>query len=85
MPNIYIEEVEGFNDLDKLYKEFEQMGVEILNAFKNFNLDFNADIGDAAVDGNSILRLIHYPPTDGSNEHRARALALCSFEPSVGG
>ena len=73
MPNMYIEEVEGFNDLDKLYKEFEQMGVEILNAFKNFNLDFNADIGDAAVDGNSILRLIHYPPTDGSNEHRARA------------
>ena len=73
MPNIYIEEVEGFKDLDKLYKEFEQMGVEILNAFKNFNLDFNADIGDAAVDGNSILRLIHYPPTDGSNEHRARA------------
>ena len=73
MPNVYIDEVEGFKDLDDLYKEFEQMGVEILKAFKNFNLDFNADIGDAAVDGNSILRLIHYPPTDGSNEHRARA------------
>ena len=49
------------------------MGVEILKAFTNFNLDYNSDIGDAAKNGNSILRLIHYPPTDGSNEHRARA------------
>ena len=73
LPNIYIDEVKNFNDLDVLYKEFENMGVEILKAFTNFNLDYNSDIGDAAKNGNSILRLIHYPPTDGSNEHRARA------------
>jgi len=73
MPNIYIDEINNFNDLDVLYKEFESMGIEILKAFTNFNLDYNTDISDAAQNGNSILRLIHYPPTDGTNAHRARA------------
>ena len=73
MSNIYIEEVNNFSDLDVLYKEFESMGVEILKAFTNFKLDYNSDISDAAQNGNSILRLIHYPPTDGTNVHRARA------------
>ena len=73
IPNIYIDEIANFDDLDVLYKEFENMGIEILKAFKNFKLDYNADISDAAKNGNSILRLIHYPPTDGSNEYRARA------------
>lgn len=73
IPNIYIDEIANFDDLDVLYKEFESMGIEILKAFKNFKLNYNADISDAAKNGNSILRLIHYPPTDGSNEHRARA------------
>ena len=73
MSNIYIEEVNDFSDLDVLYKEFESMGVEILKAFTNFKLDYNSDISDAAQNGNSILRLIHYPPTDGTNAHRARA------------
>ena len=73
IPNIYIDEIANFDDLDLLYKEFENMGIEILKAFKNFKLNYNADISDAAKNGNSILRLIHYPPTDGSNEHRARA------------
>ena len=73
MSNIYIEEVNNFSDLDLLYKEFESMGVEILKAFTNFKLDYNSDISDAAQNGNSILRLIHYPPTDGTNAHRARA------------
>ncbi len=73
MSNIYIEEVNNFSDLDVLFKEFESMGVEILKAFTNFKLDYNSDISDAAQNGNSILRLIHYPPTDGTNAHRARA------------
>ena len=73
MSNIYIDEVNNFSDLDVLYKEFESMGVEILKAFTNFKLDYNSDISDAAQNGNSILRLIHYPPTDGTNAYRARA------------
>ena len=73
MPNIYVDEIDNFKDLDTLYKEFEMMGVEILKAFANFKLPYNTDISDSAQDGNSILRLIHYPPTDGANKHRARA------------
>mgnify|MGYP006235063847 FL=1 len=73
MPNIYIDEIHDFKKLDDLYKEFENMGVEILKAFTNFKLSYNTNIADAAQNGNSILRLIHYPPTDGKNEQRARA------------
>ncbi len=73
MPNIYIDEIHDFKILDDLYKEFENMGVEILKAFTNFKLSYNTNIADAAQNGNSILRLIHYPPTDGINEQRARA------------
>ncbi len=73
MKNVYVDEVRSFSDLDTLYKEFENMGIEILKSFMNFDMDFNSDLGDSAKDGNSILRLIHYPATDGQNKHRARA------------
>ena len=73
MPNLYIEELNEFNFIDDLYREFENTGLEILRAIAKFNIAYNCDIVDSAVDGNSILRLIHYPATEGSNEHRARA------------
>ena len=69
MPNIYVDEIDNFKELDTLYKEFESMGVQILKAFANFNLPYNTDISDSAQNGNSILRLIHYPPTDLSLIH----------------
>ena len=71
MPNLYMDEVKDFDVLDTLYSEFEKMGSEVLKAFSNFTIDYNADLVDSAVDGNSILRLIHYPATEGGNEHRA--------------
>lgn len=73
MPNLYIDEVDDFNVLDTLYSEFENLGSEVLKAFSHFDIDYNADLVDSAIDGNSILRLIHYPATEGGNEHRARA------------
>jgi isopenicillin N synthase-like dioxygenase len=73
MPNLYIEELDEFNFIDDLYREFENTGLEILRAIAKFNITYNCDIVDSAVDGNSILRLIHYPATEGGNEHRARA------------
>ena len=73
MPNLYIEELNEFNFIDDLYREFENTGLEILRAIAKFNITYNCDIVDSAVDGNSILRLIHYPATEGGNEHRARA------------
>ena len=73
MSNIYVDEIDNFKDLDSLYKEFEKVGVEILKSFATFKVPYNTNISDSAQNGNSILRLIHYPPTDGSNKHRARA------------
>lgn len=73
MPNLYIEELNEFNFIDDLYREFENTGLEILRAIAKFNITYNCDIVDSAVDGNSILRLIHYPATAEGNEHRARA------------
>ena len=73
MPNLYIDELSNFKLLDDLYLEFEKMGNQILQAFTNFNIDYNADISDCATNGNSVLRLIHYPAIEEVNPHRARA------------
>ena len=73
MPNLYIDELSNFTLLDDLYIEFEKMGNQILQAFTNFNIDYNADISDCATNGNSVLRLIHYPAIEEINPHRARA------------
>jgi len=73
MPNLYIDELSNFKLLDDLYLEFEKMGNQILHAFTNFNIDYNADISDCATNGNSVLRLIHYPAIQEINPHRARA------------
>ena len=73
LPNLYIDELSNFTLLDDLYIEFEKMGNQILQAFTNFNIDYNADISDCATNGNSVLRLIHYPAIEEINPHRARA------------
>ena len=73
MPNLYIDELDGFSFVDNLYKEFEKTGLEILKAMSKFNIKYNCDIIDSAVNGNSILRMIHYPATKANNEYRARA------------
>ena len=73
LPNLYIDELSNFTLLDDLYIEFEKMGNKILQAFTNFNIDYNADISDCATNGNSVLRLIHYPAIEEINPHRARA------------
>jgi len=73
LPNLYIDELSNFTLLDDLYIEFEKMGNQILQAFTNFNIDYNADISDCATNGNSVLRLIHYPAIEEINPYRARA------------
>ena len=73
LPNLYIDELSNFTLLDDLYIEFEKMGNQILQAFTNFNIDYNTDISDCATNGNSVLRLIHYPAIEEINPHRARA------------
>ncbi|MEP3226267.1 MAG: 2-oxoglutarate and iron-dependent oxygenase domain-containing protein [Parasphingorhabdus sp.] len=62
-PNIWPEELEGFREcyLD-LFSAFDQAGQRILEGIARF-LNLTPDFfHDTVRDGNSILRLIHYPP-----------------------
>jgi len=72
--NLNIDELDNFDDINTLYREFEKLGIRILESISNFNIDFNADLKEIAVDGNSVLRLLHYPPVDSQkNDDRAHA------------
>ncbi|MDX2234591.1 MAG: 2-oxoglutarate and iron-dependent oxygenase domain-containing protein [Hyphomonadaceae bacterium] len=62
-PNVWPEEVPGFReDLQALYAAFDALGARILSAIAR-HLKQPDDFFAASVkDGNSILRLLHYPP-----------------------
>ena len=74
-PNISVDEISDFNkEFDQLFKALNALGEEVLRAIalilakdKNFFIPWVSM-------GNSVLRLIHYPPVqDQSNSLRARA------------
>ena len=62
-PNIWPDEVEGFREtFAKLYDALEGAGMRILTAIATY-LGLAPDFFDDTVeDGNSVMRLIHYPP-----------------------
>ena len=73
--NISVSEIPEFNDqFDILFKQLNLLGMKVLSAIAII-LGKEASFFDAwALKGNSILRLIHYPPVhDSSNILRARA------------
>ena len=73
--NIYVKEVQAFNDqCDLLFNQLNNLGIEVLRAIALI-LNLNSKFFDEwALKGNSILRLIHYPPVlNSSNTLRARA------------
>ena len=61
--NVWPSEIEGFeNSIDGLYNAMEQMSSELLSAASLY-LHKDADwLPNMAQDGNTILRVIHYPP-----------------------
>ncbi len=69
-PNVWPAEVPGFRDSETwLFNALDRLGGRILQAIAHY-LDLPRHQFDAAItDGNSILRLLHYPPvaTDGPN------------------
>jgi isopenicillin N synthase-like dioxygenase len=69
--NIWPDEVEGFREeLTWLFGALDAMGIKVLQAIAA-NLGLERHTFDTQVkDGNSILRLLHYPPAgfDGPNE-----------------
>lgn len=62
-PNVWPSEVEGFQEtFTQLYAQFDKAGAEILSAIAVY-LGLDARWFDPAIeDGNSVLRLLHYPP-----------------------
>ena len=73
--NINVKEVQAFNDqCDLLFNQLNNLGIEVLRAIALI-LNLNSKFFDEwALKGNSILRLIHYPPvSNSSNTLRARA------------
>ena len=70
-PNIWPEEVQSFRDtMLELYDTFDRTGVKILRAVARF-LKIDEDyFTDTVRDGNSVMRLLHYPAqTEATGEH----------------
>jgi isopenicillin N synthase-like dioxygenase len=65
-PNVWPEEVDSFRDtFVALFAAFDKCGLRILEAIARY-LDLAPDyFEDTVKDGNSILRLLHYPPIPG--------------------
>lgn len=73
-PNLWPEEIEGFREtFTALYAAFDKAGAELLSAIA-VDLGLNARWFDPAIeDGNSVLRLLHYPPVGNEAEGALRA------------
>jgi isopenicillin N synthase-like dioxygenase len=72
--NVWPAEVASFKDtFQELYAAFERAGLKILRAIARFlKIDEDYFI-DTVRDGNSILRLLHYPPIEGEPGSNVRA------------
>jgi isopenicillin N synthase-like dioxygenase len=72
--NVWPAEVASFKDTFlELYDSFDRAGLKILKAIARFlKIDEDYFI-DTVRDGNSVMRLLHYPPIDGEPGSNVRA------------
>lgn len=72
--NVWPEEVESFRaTFQELYETFDRTGIKILKAIARY-LGIDEDyLVDSVRDGNSVLRLLHYPPIEGEPGSHIRA------------
>lgn len=76
-PNIWPTEIPGFSEtFRELYLAFEKAGLRVLEGIA-LHLGLERDFfTDTVRDGNSVMRLLHYPPLgDGAPEGAIRAAA----------
>jgi isopenicillin N synthase-like dioxygenase len=73
MKNIYVNEIDEFNIVfDELFNQMNNLGAKLLSSI-SLTLGLDADFFNTSTDkGNSLLRLIHYPPSNNENIYRAR-------------
>ncbi|GMM93422.1 isopenicillin N synthase family dioxygenase [Qipengyuania sp. MTN3-11] len=71
-PNVWPDEVEGFGEtFTELYAAFETAGLRVLEAIA-IHLGLPRDFFAATVeDGNSVMRLLRYPPLEGEEAEGA--------------
>ena len=73
LPNIWPDVPEFKETLGELYAEMDMVGARILSSIALY-LGLPVNWFDPAIeDGNSILRLLHYPPIDGATDGCIRA------------
>ena len=72
--NVWPSEVPGFKDtFQELFAAFDRTGLKILKAIARFlKIDEDYFI-DTVRDGNSVMRLLHYPPIEGEPGSHVRA------------
>tara|TARA_B100001105_G_scaffold50100_1_gene37708 strand:+ start:366 stop:1271 length:906 start_codon:yes stop_codon:yes gene_type:complete len=73
--NIEVKEIKNFNSqFDILFSQLNKLGLKVLNSIALILGKKDDFFNDWVIKGNSLLRLIHYPPvSDPSNALRARA------------
>jgi isopenicillin N synthase-like dioxygenase len=72
--NVWPSEVVSFKDtFEELFATFDRTGLKILKAIARFlNIDEDYFV-DTVRDGNSVMRLLHYPPIEGEPGSNVRA------------
>ncbi len=72
--NVWPSEVASFRDtFEELFATFDRTGLKILKAIARF-LKIDEDyFVDTVRDGNSVMRLLHYPPIEGEPGSNVRA------------
>ena len=73
MKNITVDEIKEFNKVfDNLFVEMNNLGSALLKSI-SLSLELPSDFFEKSTSkGNSLLRLIHYPPSNNENIYRAR-------------
>ena len=73
MKNVLVNEIDGFNSVfDDLFNEMNSLGTKLLSSI-SLTLGLPEDFFNKSTSkGNSLLRLIHYPPSKNENLFRAR-------------
>jgi len=73
MKNILVNEIDNFNNVfDDLFNQMNSLGIKLLSSI-SLTLGLPEDFfNKSTTKGNSLLRLIHYPPSNNENLFRAR-------------
>ncbi|MEO7410594.1 MAG: 2-oxoglutarate and iron-dependent oxygenase domain-containing protein [Sphingomicrobium sp.] len=72
--NVWPAEVEGFRETFlELYDAFDAAGLKVLRAIARFLKVDEEYFTDTVRDGNSVMRLLHYPPIDTPSGNQIRA------------